>query len=572
MYAVWHLGAKLTKGCSFLKVAGFVGLLLCMRGLSMAQIPTNPYAPNSSWPEAHGTYCQQNSSIASLTENDEIIMDTLHFPSDLVANFNPGGVIISDFYENSNTYCCWGTNGKSVYKIVCTPDSTTLITKDICEMSVCNSPSFYGMMDINNFVYFMSDFNLIILKDGINGDSYSEIEEDSIIDLSAYEHNDDLRGIKMLYSGQIVITSTSGTVIVLDRLTRSVLYSTSLHEPIENNMAVDEGNNVYINTNSSLNKFHWNGDSLELVWDVFIAGSGTTPTLIGTTTMGASEQLLAITDKSYPSNLILIWKDSIPNGWAGLPLLPHRIAAMEPVTFNVPNPWLYVAPSQNSLVVEDNSILLVRWTGLSPSSGIWKPGIEKWTWNPNTMSLTENWVNIVSCIPNAMPCLSTSTDYFYAIGEKFIGSNKYWTFEALDWITGVSKVQQVLAPHANSDFNVYGSGVQMGPFGEIITTSPYMILRFRKAPLLEGINKLSDDTPPIKVSPNPSSGVFTIALGDLNRSCHIDILNSYEQLVYETPIENQAFVSIDLSKHAKGFYYIKVRNENGVAIRKVIVE
>ena len=154
IYVVWQISAKLTKGCSFLKVAGFVGLLLCMEGVSMAQIPLNPFAPNSSWPEAHGTYCQQHSSIASLTENDEIIMDTLHFPSNLVTNFKTGGVVISDFYENSNTYCCWGTNGKCIFKIVCTPDSTTLITKDICEMSACNSPSFYGMMDINNFMYF----------------------------------------------------------------------------------------------------------------------------------------------------------------------------------------------------------------------------------------------------------------------------------------------------------------------------------------------------------------------------------------------------------------------------------
>ncbi len=76
----------------------------------------------------------------------------------------------------------------------------------------------------------------------------------------------------------------------------------------------------------------------------------------------------------------------------------------------------------------------------------------------------------------------------------------------------------------------------------------------------------------ISIYPNPSSGIFTVALGNLDRNCKVEVLNSYGQIVYESALENQTLATIDLSRQAKGMYFIKVRSEQGVVIRKVIVE
>ncbi len=76
----------------------------------------------------------------------------------------------------------------------------------------------------------------------------------------------------------------------------------------------------------------------------------------------------------------------------------------------------------------------------------------------------------------------------------------------------------------------------------------------------------------ISIYPNPSSGIFTLALGNLCRNQKVEVLNSYGQIVYESAIENKTFATIDLSRQAKGMYFIKVKSEQGVWIRKVIVE
>ncbi|MFH0896200.1 MAG: T9SS type A sorting domain-containing protein [Bacteroidota bacterium] len=527
--------------------------------LALAQLPLNPFAPASSWPESHGTYCQQNSMVNAITELDSIVVDTITFPQSQFG-FIPQGTIVSEFYDSSNVYCFWGCNGNAVYKAACTEDSTVLISKRLSDLGGGNSTSFCALMDKNNYFYVLSDFKLLILRDSIVGDPYSAVVTDTILDLSSYQNGDELRGIKMLYSGELVVTSTSGKIIIIDRINKNVLYDTNLNEAIINNMAVDEENNLYINTDTSLSKFYWDGDSLNLVWSIIIGRSGSTPTLIGNSTLPASQQLVAVTDMSHPNNLVLVWRDTIPAGWSAIPGWPIRVAAVQPITFNTAFPTVDVAPGQNSLMVENNSILLARWTGLFPLSSVFNPGLEKWTWNPSSKLLTQDWVNTTTFFPNAMQCLSTSNGYFYSIGEKFIGLSKYWTFEAIEWLTGTVKIQRVLGPHYYDGLNVKGSGVQIGPYGEIITMSNKMIFRFRKANAMFIKNVEAESENNFTVFPNPASVEINISVPTAN-SFTISIFNEFGDIVKSD--KNKSVMNISLLN--AGVYYMKmegITNQN----------
>jgi hypothetical protein len=548
-------------------------LFLCLNSNNcFSQIPQNPFTPSSSWSETHSTYCQQNCPVPSITEADEIIFDTIHFPVSPEGVFTSGGAVTTDFYGNSGVYCAWVVNGKFISKAVCSPDTTVLISKSIASIAWGSTPSNRGMIDKDNLVYSMSDFRLFIVKDSLNGDPYSPIVIDTVVDLSSYQNNDNLRGIKLLYSGQIVLTTTTGTIIVMDRISREVLYHIGLNEVIQNNMAVDEQNNLYLNTEASLYKFNWTGDSLRLIWSVAIGASGTTPTLIGNTSLPDSEQLVVVIDKSIPMNLILVWKDSVPAGWTAFPGWPLRVAAVQPITFNVQNPAQQIDPTGNSVVVENNSILLARWTGLAPGPGVYKPGLEKWTWNPATKSLSQDWVNTTTSLPNATQCLSTSTGYFYSIGEKFIGSSKYWTFEVLDWATGQSKVQKILGPHNNDALNIYASGIQIGPYGDIITMSRQMVFRFRKAEEIITATEPSENENNITIFPNPFRQVTKIAFDQTYHSIDLAVYDIEGRLIRQIKYLDSDKVLINGDQLSCGLYLLKITlDDKMIQTRKILL-
>jgi hypothetical protein len=536
------------------RIFSLLVFLLLNTLIGFAQLPLNPFAPNSSWPEGHGTYCQQNSPITSLTEADSIVIDSLSFISDH-SGYYPTGTATTSLYPSSSVYCFWGCNGKAMYKVVCDINSTQIISKKSVDLGGNNFASGYWSMDLNNQGYFLSDYKLILASDSVAGNPYSGIKQDTIVDLSAYQvsSGDGLYGIKMLYSGELVLTSSEGNIFVIDRNSLAILFQDSIGQTITNNMAVDEGNNVFINTDSTNTKYHWNGSTLTAVWSMSLGKSGSTPTLIGTTTAPDEEQLVAVTDRSNPMNLILIYKNNIPSGWTGIPGYPLRVAAVQPITFNTPFPALNVSPTQNSLMVKDSSILFVRWDGLFPTASSFKPGMEKWTWHPSNNTLSQDWVNDSIYIPNSMQALSNPSNYFYAIGETQILANKYWTLKAIDWSTGQQKIEEILGPHTDSRLNTNGSGIQIGPYGEVITMSPKMIFRFRKYSATTGFGAINSDRDPLTIYPNPSN---TVIIVECKKGYHI--YSSTGQLV---KLSSQPTNQINIADLPTGIYFIKVENQ-----------
>ena len=79
----------------------------------------------------------------------------------------------------------------------------------------------------------------------------------------------------------------------------------------------------------------------------------------------------------------------------------------------------------------------------------------------------------------------------------------------------------------------------------------------------------------ISVYPNPNTGRFIISINSNNsENIVIELVNIQGQKVYRKEIKNvtNSFENINISKYAKGIYYLRVNNGTDVAIRKVVVQ
>ncbi len=76
---------------------------------------------------------------------------------------------------------------------------------------------------------------------------------------------------------------------------------------------------------------------------------------------------------------------------------------------------------------------------------------------------------------------------------------------------------------------------------------------------------------PIKISPNPTTGNITI--GGLSSSIEsISVMNLIGDRVLELKNPNSSTLTIDLSKQARGIYYIRFASANSVMTKKIIKE
>lgn len=76
----------------------------------------------------------------------------------------------------------------------------------------------------------------------------------------------------------------------------------------------------------------------------------------------------------------------------------------------------------------------------------------------------------------------------------------------------------------------------------------------------------------LNVYPNPSNGIFTVSKNSLNKISNIKIFDFNAKLITEVyPINNNQDILVDLSKLAKGTYFMEVSNGKDKAVRKVII-
>jgi PKD repeat protein len=86
-----------------------------------------------------------------------------------------------------------------------------------------------------------------------------------------------------------------------------------------------------------------------------------------------------------------------------------------------------------------------------------------------------------------------------------------------------------------------------------------------------GVNKLLN-TYDIIVSPNPSTGLFTITLNNITDAVDAFVTNALGQIVKTETTKNTSQLNIDLSGMSKGIYYLTITTHNGKNMMKLILD
>jgi hypothetical protein len=361
--------------------------------------------------------------------------------------------------------------------------------------------SFYKFLDNHNDLYLLyskigsSQQYIRVYGDAVEGDPDSDIVLKREWQIpQALLAGGNTFSLNVTHDGHISLVTTSGVVIVIDRMFKSYQ---QLRLPgaedktvgpwfVRNGMANDDKGGIYVVSAKAMHRVQWTGKKLSLApedgaWSVSYPnennkGSGTTPTLMG---WGADEdRLVLIGDASHRLNFLAYWRDEIPADWQGIPGQPRRLAGILPVTFGghsdspiqtessavvdgygaflgnmePAKPVLKQQGLGRQLTADLHSYLL---PGYAPMGGM------KAQWNPRTRTLEQGWVSADVSVTGSVCSISGPNKMLYCIGVR----DGIYTVEGIDWQTGQSAFHYGLGK--SHRFTIMGGALRAAPNGAL---------------------------------------------------------------------------------------------------------
>ena len=371
-------------------------------------------------------------------------------------------------------------------------------------MKLRNLSNLYTVLDKDHVYYVGSKSGLITAYGDKNpNDSRSPIVKLREFQLSA-EATGPIVGLNMTYDGWLIAATEHGYIAAISRdfkqhhlirLNHSEGAEDKATGPngygwIRNAYAIDKDGGIYIASQAHMHKVVWTGENLSTdktdgAWSAEYLndwghGTGATPSLMG---FGDEDQFVVITDGQPQMNVVLFWRNNIPEDWVQLPGTPtRRIAGQLPVTLG--DPKLTQVQSEQSVIVagygamvvnnhprnipwylpKRASTLLISVLGSNPN---YQPyGVQKFAWNSESRSMKEAWVNKEISSPSSVPLVGVGSNTAYLIGAR---DNK-WTLEAMDWTTGQTKFHYVIG---GQRYNVLFSGTLIDMDGRVHYGAPW---------------------------------------------------------------------------------------------------
>ncbi len=367
-----------------------------------------------------------------------------------------------------------------------------------------NLSNIYTVMDIDNNYYVGSKSGLItVYGDQDPKDSRSPIVELRTFQLPA-EATGPIMGLNMTYDGWLIAATEHGYIVAIKRdfsdykLIR-IKHSEGAEDKstgragygwIRNAYAIDKDGGIYIASQGHMHKVVWIGERLSTderdgAWSEpylndWGHGTGATPSLMG---FGEEDQFVVITDGQPQMNVVLFWRNAIPEDWQQLDAAPsRRIAGQLPVTMG--DPSLTEIQSEQSVVVagygalvvnnrprnipwympKQAASLLISYLGSNPKHQPY--GVQKFAWDAEAGALKEDWVNREISSPSTVPLVGVGSNSVYLVGAR----NNRWTLEALNWDSGESRFHYVIG---GQRYNVLFSGTLLDEDGRIHYGTPW---------------------------------------------------------------------------------------------------
>lgn len=476
--------------------------------------PQNRFLASSPWPMTHrNPYAQASSPYAGPSSASD-------FSPRISSDAPPVSVTLSISAKyQSGLHAVWGYALGEVFIIksdsweVASKLRTTEVQDDDEKGALSGA---YNLIDKNN--HFYVPYGQTIGKFSDLEESFNISKENEFTIPDALE-GEMIVGMNLSFDGYIVFVTNFGRVGYLSRDFSS--YSQVLIEnqnaDISNSIAIDESGGIFVLTAKAIHKVQiQTGLGLSHQWEVpyqsangsidgrLGGGSGTTPSLMG---FGeGNDKFVVFADGQSLMNLVLVWRDQIPEGWNGIENQHPRVAAVEPITFLPHHKHNDIDLSELTSVTEQ-SILVRGYEAAVVSNKYGKPspimmrlvhevsrrmnrnlsyggkvvalsnhprvspkGVEKFTWSSYDRKLSSTWANDEISCPNGIPSMSEPLGIMYCVGAN--GPSKLlrgspWTFEGISWLTGERVFSYELGNKFT--FNSFYAGTEIGLDGSLIS-------------------------------------------------------------------------------------------------------
>jgi hypothetical protein len=468
--------------------------------------PCNPHLAESEWSANHRTSYTQGSSPYPGPSGPPERINVHHegmTAAPIVVNFSPR-------YPDGE-YVVWGSTigfTGQVFKL----DPVTYTVIDEYQPMEEEGPQeaspsgAYNVLDRDNRLIVARQQGLDVYGDDPS-DRRSEIELVHRFELPEEElcrpdERDEFVGITMTYDGHVVFATRLGIVGVVPRwpeqMTDENAVTFSMNggrcgddtvdeeelEEVANTLATDEDGGIYVQTSLATWRIDWDGETLTSAWRAEYQddrvgeggrlgrGSNSSASVMGTS--ADDDRFVVIYDNAEVFNLVVLWRDEIPEGWVPPPGEDERVACKVPITFGQDDPdetW-----SEQSVLVRGYGALVVNdrttaslFTDHTPNrfGGYWQllggvpgnepRGMERIDWDPETRTCQTRWADPDISIPNTIPTMSADTGLVYAVGVR----DGEWALEALDWDTG-ERAWHVESSHMPTS-NSFWAATTVGP-------------------------------------------------------------------------------------------------------------